>query len=94
MLFDSDAFAIVGTLEAVGWTILEGQETTVESTVIGNEVLPVDGVNIFHLYPGVRFVTDPGGDMGVFDLGVSGTFLGANDGWYDSLFRMDMRWHF
>lgn len=89
LLYDSDAFAIAGTLEAVAWSILEGKVTTPTGGTAR-----VDGVDILHIYPGIRIITDPGGDLGVFDVGVSGTFLGANDGWYDGLFRLDMRWHF
>ena len=87
LLYDSDAFAVIPTLEFVGWSVLSGQKT-----YANNETVSIDGEYIFNIYPGVRFVNDTGGE--VFEVGLSGGASVTNRHWYRGLLRLDLRWTF
>ena len=87
LLFDSDAVALVPTLELVGWTALEGEKTPPTGTAI-----PVDGDTIFNLYPGLRMIMDNGGDLGIFEMGLQGGLNISGNHWYESLLRLELRW--
>ena len=52
---DGDTFAIIPTLEFVGWSVQNGQQSTPDLPS-GTEL--VDGIGICNLYPGARFVFD------------------------------------
>lgn len=94
LLYDSDTMAIIPTFEMVGWSVLSGRET-VPSDLLGiAQVNELDGLNIFNLYPGLRIVKDAGGDMGVFELGISGGFTVTDNHWYESMVRMDIAFGF
>lgn len=89
VLYDSDTFAVIPTFEVVAWSILSGQKTT----PLGQTV-SIDGENIVNFYPGVRLVRDGGGDMGLFELGISGGTSVTERHWYQSVIRLDLRWTF
>ena len=86
--FDADNFAIIPTLEFVGWSVLDGKQTGPAGAT------EVDGSGIFNIYPGVRFVYDKGGDLGLFELGIGTGFAVSDTHWYESLFRVDLRWSY
>ena len=87
LLYDSDTFAIIDTFEVVGWTVLDGQRTDPFTGI----ALPVDGEGVIHCYPGLRFVRDTGGDLGLVEFGVSGTLGMGNSRWLDNLVRLEFR---
>jgi hypothetical protein len=94
VLHETDAFAVIPTLEFVGWSVLDGLETP---PPIGPIVLPpveIDPEGIFNIHPGVRFVADTGGDLGLFELGISGSFSASRNRWYEGLLRVDLRWSY
>ena len=90
--FDADNFAIIPTLEFVGWTVLDGEQTLPVISVPQTE--RIDGLGIFNIYPGVRFVCDKGGDLGLFELGIGTGFAVSDHHWYESLLRVDLRWSY
>ena len=89
VLYDSDTFAILPTMEFVGWSVLSGQQS---SGLLGPDTL--DGLNLFNIYPGVRIVSDKDGDLGMFELGIGGGMAVTKNHWYSSIIRLDMRWSF
>ena len=89
LAFDSDNFAMIPTLEFVGWTVLDG-----EQTLPNGELQPVDGLGIFNLHPGVRFVIDKGGNSNLCEVGISSGIALSSDRWYENLLRLDFRWTF
>lgn len=88
--YDSDAFAILPTLEIQHWTVLDGMVTQFP----GTNAAPIDGMQIWNLAPGVRMVFDRTGEFGLFELGI-GSSLGVTDNrLYDALLRFDVRFSF
>ena len=63
-----------------------------ESVTTGVGML--DGENILNIHPGIRFVFDNDGDLGLFELGVAGGFSVTRTHWYRGLFRLDLRWSY
>jgi hypothetical protein len=88
--YESDTFAMIPTLEFINTYIMDGQVTPPGSPV------PVDvrGDGIYNLGPGLRTVWDTGGDLGIVELGVNSFFAVGSDGWFDAMFRFDMRFVF
>jgi hypothetical protein len=87
--YETDTFAAIPTLELIGWTFLDGQKTLPNGAVVD-----VDGEGAFSVLPGTRFVLGPAGDLGLFEVGVAGGFGFGRDGWYDGIFRTELRWSF
>jgi hypothetical protein len=85
--YDSDEFAILPTLELLGWTVLDGRQ----SLPTGGLPQEVDSFGILNLHPGVRFVWDRENDWGRIDLGIGSGFSLTSDHWYSSVFRIDLR---
>ncbi len=92
--YDSDTLAIIPTFEFVGWSVLTGGQTVPGPLLGSGEVVSIDGLNIFNLYPGLRIAKDTGGDMGIFELGIHGGLSVSNSHWYESLMRLELRWTF
>ncbi|HTN75243.1 MAG TPA: hypothetical protein VL096_08350 [Pirellulaceae bacterium] len=88
LLYENDSFAILDTMEFVGWTVLDGQQY--DFTTMGPQ--DTDGIGLFSVYPGVRFVRDAGGDLGTCELGLTGAIGLGNSSWYDSMLRVEIRW--
>jgi hypothetical protein len=76
--YETDTFAVLPTLEFVGWSVLDGLKSLPDGTIAG-----VDGESFGAIYPGTRFVLGPRGDLGLFELGVTGAFMAANNGFFD-----------
>ncbi len=92
--YDSDTLAIIPTFEFVGWSVLTGGQTVPGPLLGSGEVVSIDGLNIFNLYPGLRIAKDTGGDLGIFELGITGGLSVSNSHWYESLMRLELRWTF
>ena len=84
--YESDQFAIIPTLESVNWAVLSGAK--------GIEANKISGDYISNLQPGVRFVFDRGGDLGLFEAGFGTGFSLTDNHFYQSLFRFDLRWSY
>ncbi|HEY2148000.1 MAG TPA: hypothetical protein VGH32_08685, partial [Pirellulales bacterium] len=80
----------VPTLEFNGWTVLNGAQTTFPLGL----TQPVDTMGIFNVRPGLRFVRDTGGDLGLFEWGVSGSFALTTNKWYDASWLLEARFVF
>jgi hypothetical protein len=85
--YDSDAFAVIPTIEASFISLLTGQATQFPAPV----PRPVDGETVSTMHFGVRTVHDTGGDWGLLELGASGGFQWGDNGWYDSMVRLEFR---
>ena len=85
---DGDAFGIIPLLEFVGWSVQDGEQTR----PFGVLTDPVDGLDIFNMHPGVRFVFDTTTDWGVWDFGIGAGFALTDAHWYEGTLRMDLRW--
>jgi hypothetical protein len=90
LLYENDAFAVIPTLEFNGWTVLNGAQTTFPIPTIQ----PVDTMGIFNVRPGLRFVRDTGGDLGLFEWGVSGSFALTTNKWYEASWLLEARFVF
>jgi hypothetical protein len=90
LLYENDTFAAIPTLEFNGWTVLNGAQTTFPLGL----VQPVDTMGIFNVRPGLRFVRDTGGDLGLFEWGVSGSFAITQNKWYDASWLLEARFVF
>ncbi len=87
--YETDTFAVIPTFEMIGWSFLDGAKT-----VPTGEIVDVDGDGTFSFLPGTRFVLGPAGDLGLFEVGVAGGLGFDDDGWYDGIFRTELRWSF
>jgi hypothetical protein len=84
--YDGDQFAIIPTLESINCAVLSGAK--------GIEQNKISGDYISNLHPGVRFVFDRGGDLGLFEAGLGTGFSLTNNHFYESLIRFDLRWSY
>lgn len=88
--FETDSFAAMPTLELVGWSVLDGLETTYPTGAL----VEVDPEGIFNVYPGIRFVRDAESDLGLAELGISGGAALTTNQWYETLIRVEARFSF
>jgi hypothetical protein len=88
--YETDTFAYIPTIEFINTWILDGQVTNFPPGI------PVDvaGDGIFNLSPGLRIVTDGGGDLGLIEFGINTVVSIGSDGWYDALLRAELRFVF
>lgn len=91
---DSDSFAIIATCEAVAWTILSGTDGSQTSDDGENSGESLDGTTILNVFPGVRYVYDGLGDMGLFELGLNAGISVSDQRWYRHMARLELRWSF
>lgn len=87
--YETDKFAILPTLEFVNWTYLSGKKTLPSGTAV-----QVNGETAFNIFPGVRFVLGPPGDLGLLELGISGGAGIGSNRFADGMFRVDLRWSY
>ncbi|MCL4204043.1 MAG: hypothetical protein KJ000_16190 [Pirellulaceae bacterium] len=85
--YDSDAFAIIPTIETSFVSFLDGRVTPFPP----EPPRSVDGETVSTLHMGVRTVHDTGGDWGLLEFGFSGGFQFGGNGWYDSMLRFEFR---
>jgi len=86
--YENDVFAIIPTLEWVMLSFLDGQKTPFPTTT----GVDIDSEFVSNLFAGIRFVSDSGGDFGLFELGINGGFSLGSNGWYDGILRLEFRW--
>ena len=91
LAYETDSMALIPTMELVAWSVLDGRES---NGLPGGGFNNVDGMTIINAIPGMRLVLDRGGDLGLFELGLSSQFAITGPRWYDSLLRLDLRWSF
>lgn len=84
ILYDSDTFAVLPTLELSSLVFLDGLKNGFPTPVD----IPIDGEVAINMYPGVRFVVDRGT---LVEWGLGGGFTLGSNGWYNGLLRADMR---
>lgn len=89
LLHETDTFAMMPTLEFVGWNVMDGLQS-----VPGGIPVEVDGASFLSILPGARFVLGPAGDLGLFELGVAGGFNTSNNGFYDKQLQIDLRFSY
>ncbi len=89
LMYESDTYAIIPTLEFVGWTIFDGIQTSPTGVP-----QVIDTMGIFNVQPGIRFVRDTGGDLGLFEWGVSGGFPITTNRWYSGSLLLEARFVF
>jgi len=94
IMYETDTFAILPTAEVVGWTIFDGRRTTGPPAMMGADPPSEDisGQNLISMHVGSRLVLGPRGDLGLFELGFSHAWDVTRNGWYDSRWRVEMRW--
>ncbi len=90
VLYENDTFAVMPTLEFVGYTLFNGAQTTFPPTV----PQPVDTMGIFEVHPGIRFVHDSLGDLGTYEWGVSSGFGITQNKWYNAMLLVEARFLF
>lgn len=78
-------FAIIPTIELIGWDFRDGQETR----IVGGNLKPkqVDRISVINVQPGIRV---PLGKH--FEIGISSSRKLTGSGVYDDLYRIDFRW--
>lgn len=87
VLWENDYGALLPTVEVTGWSLNNGQQTSPVGVVF-----PVDGIDVVNVVTGLRVVVDYGGDLGLFEFGVSGSLPATADQFWDTLLRFDLRW--
>jgi len=86
---ESDVYAMLPTLEVRTLSFLFGAETQPDGTV-----RHIDGKTAVEIYPGVRFVLGPQGDLGLWELGISTGVTAADNDWFDTRMLIDLRWNY
>lgn len=89
ILYETDTFAAIPTLEFVGWSILDGQKSLPDGSIAG-----VDGENFGAVFPGIRFVLGPANDLGLFELGIGGGLSFSDNGLFENALRVDLRFSY
>ena len=87
ILYESDGFALLPTLEFDGWAIMSGKKTLPDGTLVS-----AGGDAFVNVSPGVRYVFGPTGELGLFEFGIMGGFKFGGEGWYDNSIRLELRW--
>lgn len=84
--WESDRFAVLPTLEMRTLSFTSGGQTGP-----AGDFQNVDGETAFELFPGMRFVLGPQSDWGLCEIGVSAGTVFADDDWFDSRIRLNIR---
>lgn len=95
VLYETDTFAILPTLEMVAFQYLGGHSTYVNTTTpFTTSTVSNNGDVALNVINGARFVFGPPGDLGLFELGISGMFgLGTNK-YLDGMLRVDLKFNY
>ncbi len=88
--YETDAFALLPTLEMVGTSFLDGQRTLPGATT----AVKVDGETSIDFLTGLRLVLGPQGDLGLPELGISGGASVGDEGWFTGRILLEARWSF
>lgn len=87
ILYETDAYAVLPTLEFDGWSVLSGKQTQTNGTVTS-----IKDDNFVNILGGIRYVLGPAGDLGLFEFGVTGGLHTGSAGWYRQMLRVELRW--
>jgi len=90
LLYENDTFAAIPTLEFVATTVFNGAQTQFPTGLIQ----PVDTMTIVNVHPGLRFVRDGGGDLGLVEYGVSGGFPITPNRWFAAYLLLECKFAF
>ena len=90
LLYESDNYACIPTLEFVASTVFTGAQTQFPT----GAVQPVDTMTIVNVNPGVRWVRDTGGDLGLIEYGVVGGFPMTPNRWNDAYLMLEVKFAF
>lgn len=95
VLYDSDRVAVIPTIEFVAWSLLSGKQyQDGTKTSATSAQVELDGKTILNVFPGLRIVSDTGGDFGLFEVGLNAGLATTSVKWYQSMMRLDLRWSF
>ena len=83
---ETDTWALLPTLEFSSYTFLAGSGTQADGLR-----RRVNGEFAGELYPGLRCVHGPGGELGVLEYGLATGFVFADEGWFDTRMVFDIR---
>ncbi|HEY2253324.1 MAG TPA: hypothetical protein VGH74_19760, partial [Planctomycetaceae bacterium] len=86
VLYETDTFAIIPVLEAVGWTVGGGTAT------LPSGLTTSANTTFVNIQPGARFVLGPKGDLGLCEFGIGGGFATNATGWYQEQLTIEFRW--
>jgi|GEM_PF-7034464 len=86
VLHETDTFAIIPVLEAIGWTVGGGTAT------LPSGLIESANTTFVNIQPGARFVLGPKGDLGLCEFGIAGGFCTNVTGWYQEQFTVEFRW--
>lgn len=86
LYYENDSFAVIPTAELVAYTVFNGAQTTPEGVLQA-----VDSMTIVEFHPGIRFVCDSGGDLGLIEYGFSGSFPLTPNRWTDAYFLLEAK---
>ncbi|MCA9263597.1 MAG: transporter [Planctomycetales bacterium] len=89
--FENDQFAWLPTLEVVAFSVMDGQKSVRDTTTGLPIVTDIDGETIVNIYPGMWFVSEYGSKI---DIGVSSGISVTGNRFYDSIFRLDVRYSY
>jgi hypothetical protein len=99
---DTDTYALIPTLELLGWTVVDGRETLPGSvpnvqppatpTSFVATSVPVNSIGILNISPGLRWVCDKGRDCGVKEFGISSGIALTEQHFYEEILRIQFRW--
>lgn len=83
---ESDVYAMMPTLEVRTLTFLFGGES------VGNQQRRIDGDTVVELYPGLRAVVGPEGDLGLWEFHINAGLTFGDRDWFDSRLMFGLRW--
>ncbi len=89
IMYETDMIALIPSFELHGWSVLDGQQTEPNGVV-----LDIDPEGILNIAPGMRFVYDNGGDLGLLEIGLASDVGITSNRFYSNLFRIDFRWSY
>lgn len=89
LLYETDTWAVIPTLEFVGWSVMDGLKT-----LPNGKVADVNHEQFMSILPGTRFVLGPAGDLGLFELGIAGGFNTSNNGFYSKQLQLHLRFSY
>lgn len=89
VLVDRDNFALLSTWELPAAYVANGQKTNPNGTIADAE-----GEHLISMASGLRFVRDCGGDMGLFEWGISGSVPVSSPRFFDGMLKLDFRWSY
>lgn len=88
--WENDRFAALPTLEMRTLTFTSGAES-IPGAGAGTDPRRVDGTTAVEFFPGIRMVLGPQLDWGLCEIGVSAGTVFADDDWFDSRIRLNVR---